>query len=148
MKLEIKLTPASKKMLRQLHRDFRQSFIKGLKKAMLFAESKAKKSFGDEGKPGVKTGYLRRTIRSGVKVTSDNAIGFLSANTVYAAIHEFGGIIRPRHADYLKFQIGGQWRKVRQVTMPDRPYLRPAIEDNINKIEDIIKDTIINQVNK
>lgn len=143
---KVTMTPASQRMLKKLHTDFREGFIKGLRKAMLFAESKAKKSFGDSGKPGVKTGQLRRTIKSGVKIRTGESIGFLSANTVYAAIHEYGGIIRPTQSDFLRFQIGGQWKAVKQVVMPERPYLRPAIEQNINKIEEIIKDAIFNKV--
>jgi len=146
MEFKITLTPASRLMLGNLHKQFRKSFVQGLKLAMMFAESKAKKSFGDEGKPGVKTGHLRRTVKSGVKVTSDNAIGWLSADTKYAAIHEFGGIIRPVSAPSLKFKIDGQWISAKQVVMPERPYLRPAIEDNLDRIEDIIRETIINRI--
>ena len=148
MKLQITMTPASKKMLAKLHTDFKSAFIDGLRKAMFFAEASAKRSFGDHGKPGVKTGQLRRTVKSFVKVRTGAAIGVLSANTIYAPIHEFGGIIRPTTQEYLKFQIGGQWKTVKQVVMPERPYLRPAIENNINKIGSIIKNEIITQVNR
>lgn len=148
MEFKVTITPESQRMLKHLPKEFKVSFIKGLKSAMLYAEAQSKKSFGDEGKPKVKTGYLRRTIRSGVKVLFNDAIGFLSANTVYAPIQELGGIIRPRTADFLKFQIGGNWIRAKQVVIPDRPYLQPAITENINKIEDIIKETIIKQVNR
>ena len=148
MKLEVTISPKSLRMLKTLHKDFRESFIDGLKKAMFFAERQAKRSFGDDGKPAVRTGHLRRTVKGGVKVRNDVGIGYLSANTIYAAIHELGGIIRPTQSEYLKFQIGGQWKQVKQVTMPERPYLEPAITDNINKIEDIIKAEILTQMNK
>ena len=143
MEFQIKITEASRQMLANLHKKFRAEFIKGLKQAMLYAESKARKGFNKTERPKVKTGQLRRTIKSGVKITSTDAIGFLSANTIYARIQELGGIIRPRTADYLRFQINGRWISTKQVIIPERPYLRPAIEENINKIEDIIKARIL-----
>jgi hypothetical protein len=134
-------------MLKKLHKDFRSAFIQGLKLAMLFAESKIKKSFNKQGKPKIKTGNLRRNIGSGVKVGTRNAIGFVSADTIYARILERGGTIFPRTSDYLRFQIGGKWISKRSVRIPPYPYLQPGLEDNINKIEDIIVSTIFKKVN-
>ena len=133
-------------MLKKLHKDFRSAFIEGLKNAMFFAEAQIKKSFGKHGKPKVKTGNLRRNIGSGVKVRTKNAIGFVSADTIYARILERGGTIFPRTADYLRFQVGGQWRSMKSVRIEPYPYLQPGLEDNINKIEDIIVSTIFKRV--
>lgn len=49
----------------------------------------------------------------------------VSNPTVYAAIHQFGGTIRPRpenQSGLLRFQSGGRWWSVRKVTMPPRPF--------------------------
>ncbi len=46
----------------------------------------------------------------------------------YALIHELGGKIVPKKAPKLKFQIGGSWVTVDEVTIPARPYLRPAAD--------------------
>ncbi len=40
----------------------------------------------------------------------------------YAAIHQFGGLIRPKSKQALRFQIGGRWVTVQKVTMPARPF--------------------------
>ena len=40
----------------------------------------------------------------------------------YAAIHQFGGEIRPKNAAALRFQSGGRWWTVQKVTMPARPF--------------------------
>lgn len=40
----------------------------------------------------------------------------------YAAIHQFGGKIRPKNVKALKFQSGGRWWTVQEVTMPARPF--------------------------
>jgi phage gpG-like protein len=56
---------------------------------------------------------------------------------VYAAIHEFGGIIRPKNAKYLVFQIGGKWISTKKVTMPAREWLSKSLEDVKPQIEAI-----------
>ncbi len=45
------------------------------------------------------------------------------SNKVYAAIHQFGGTIKPVHAKALRFHLGGRWVSMKQVTIPARPYL-------------------------
>ncbi len=42
---------------------------------------------------------------------------------VYAAIHHFGGVITPKSASKLVFQLGGRTIVADSVTIPDRPYL-------------------------
>lgn len=53
----------------------------------------------------------------------------IGTNLEYAAIHEFGGIIRPVNAPRLVFEVEpGEWRTADQVEIPARPYLRPAAD--------------------
>lgn len=47
----------------------------------------------------------------------------VSTDRIYAAIHQFGGVIKPKTASALRFQSGGRWWTVKQVTMPARPML-------------------------
>ncbi len=48
----------------------------------------------------------------------------VGANRSYAAIHQFGGVIRPRHKKALAFTLAnGQVAVVAAVSMPARPYL-------------------------
>lgn len=72
------------------------------------------------------TGTLAKSITSQV-VTNDRAT--VGTNVAYAAIHEFGGIIRPKTASALKFKVKDVWVITGQVTMPERSYLRPAIRN-------------------
>jgi HK97 gp10 family phage protein len=57
---------------------------------------------------------------------------------IYAKIHEFGGVIRPVKAKALKFQIDGKWIVTKKVTMPARPYLRPAVDEHQSEIRDAV----------
>lgn len=52
-----------------------------------------------------------------------------SQDVAYARIHELGGVIVPVKAQALKFQLpDGSFRLVKSVTIPARPYLRPAAD--------------------
>lgn len=45
-------------------------------------------------------------------------------NVIYAGIHHFGGIIRAKNAAFLQFRgQNGGFTRVKQVTIPARPYL-------------------------
>jgi HK97 gp10 family phage protein len=61
---------------------------------------------------------------------------------IYAKIHEFGGVIRPVKAKALFFiDSDGYWNTVKKVTMPARPYLRPAL-DHMNEIKSAVSDAL------
>ena len=107
---------------------------------------------------GVKTGNLRASIAaSPTERAGKDYITRIGTNVIYAPIHEYGGVIRAKAGGYLAFQIenvrttskrtGGplkhyavdsNWVRVKQVTIPARPFMRPAIEDKQNR-EDTLK---------
>lgn len=47
----------------------------------------------------------------------------VGTNALYAAIHQFGGTIRPKTASKLVFEVAGQTVFVDQVTIPRRAFL-------------------------
>ncbi len=77
---------------------------------------------GDSG--GLKGSITFAAARNQVEVGS---------NKVYAAIHQFGGVIRPKTARSLAFHLGGHLVLARSVTVPARPYLGfgPADEEAV-----------------
>jgi phage gpG-like protein len=127
----------------------RRGMESGMRKAVKFVEAEVKKSFGQGGKPKVRTGTLRRSIQSGVDKVPV-LLGWVGTNVAYAGVQEFGGIVRAKHSKYLTFQVKKQWIKVKEVAIPARPYLRPAVQNNMAKITDIITHDIIQalEVNK
>ena len=92
----------------------------------------------------------RRTGDLGTSVTQDVNEGALRAivgtKLVYGPVHEYGATIRPIPPNkWLRFQFAPRgknvtkrgnypWVSVRQVVIPKRPWLRPAYEDNKDKI--------------
>jgi hypothetical protein len=78
----------------------------------------------------VQTGRYRSQIQAlPVQRQGDTLIGLLSAPAIPGRIHEFGGEIRPKRARFLRFQIEGQTIFTTRVTMPERPHLRPSLEE-------------------
>lgn len=61
------------------------------------------------------------------------------SNKVYAGIHNFGGVIEPKTAAKLAFNVGGQFVMVDKVTMPQREFLGLSDADR-QEIEHITTD--------
>lgn len=70
------------------------------------------------------------------------------SSLIYAAIQEYGATIRARRAPYLVFQVGGQWVRVRQVTIPPRPHWRPAIEESKRLIVKENQNGVLNHMRR
>lgn len=71
------------------------------------------------GQTLVDSGRLQDNFGADVTATSAE----WGTNTEYAAIHQFGGVIRAKSAKALHFQIGGAWVMKKSVTIPARPFL-------------------------
>ncbi len=52
------------------------------------------------------------------------------SNKIYAAVHQFGAVIRPTKAKALRFFLGPTLVIARQVTIPARPYLGLSAADD------------------
>lgn len=85
-----------------------------------------KKSRKKIGRTLTQAGHLAGSISS--RATSGEATW--GVNRIYAAIHQFGGVIKPRTKGALRFRVaGGGFVTARQVTMPARPFLGISKED-------------------
>lgn len=72
------------------------------------------------GKTLTAAGHLGDSVAS----RSDASSAEWGVNRIYAAIHQFGGVIKARAAKALRFRLAsGQFVQTRQVRMPARPYL-------------------------
>ena len=99
----------------------------------------------------VRSGDLRRSIGTKVSLKPLKAeIGPFDGSGLQwakASAHEMGPTtIRAKRDGYLQFQIDGQWKKVKQVTIPQRQFLRPALEAKRSQIDDIILRAIMRGV--
>ena len=89
------------------------------------------------------SGRLANSITVSRSIDRNALTFFIGTNVKYARIHEFGGIIRAKNAPYLAFKIGEKFIRKKQVVIPARPFLSPAINtDNANIITNHIQKTI------
>lgn len=88
------------------------------------------------------TGGLSNSVKTAAMLQGDGAMAVVNPIKVYANIQEMGGTIKPVRAQFLKFQIDGHWFQKKSVTLPARPYLRPALEDNQGEILNAMSSVI------
>jgi len=82
-------------------------------------------------KAPVRTGTLRRSLHIEVEEKRRNyAMAALGTDVVYAAMQEFGGVVK------------NAFGKGITVTIPAHPYLRPAWDENIDAAKREIKDAL------
>jgi phage virion morphogenesis protein len=94
------------------------------------------------GRTLVKSGHLRDSLSH--RATPQTAEW--GVNRIYAAIHQFGGVIRPKKGTALKFRTpGGGFATVKSVTIPARPFLGVNDADKaeiVSVMSKRIEDTI------
>lgn len=79
------------------------------------------------------SGLLRDSIHSKAQ-RNEVRVG---PHKVYAAIHQFGGTIKPKKGSHLRFRMGDRLIKAESVTIPARPYLGISSAD-----ETMIAETV------
>jgi phage virion morphogenesis protein len=89
------------------------------------------------------SGRLRDSINS--QPTNDEVR--VGTNTIYAAIHQFGGTIEPKNATHLWFRMGGNLIKADSVTLPARPFMGISNEDETS-VAEIVFDFVDRYVNR
>ena len=82
------------------------------------------------------TGALRRAVSvTAPRKTSQGyeAEVFMKPDrtSVYASIHEYGGIIRARTKPYLVFKVKGQWVRVKQVRIRQKRFWRGVTPSSV-----------------
>lgn len=117
-----------------LNKDLKEGLKKGVQTAMFYAEGQSKLRFNTPGNLKVQTGTLRRSIRGIVEEDADIIKGVLFTNVVYGPPHELGSMMKTRSGS--------------TYMMPKRPFLEPAITENLDKINKIIINDIISALEK
>ncbi len=85
------------------------------------------------------SGRLRNSINSR---PSDHSV-LVGTNTIYAAVHQFGAVIKPKNASHLFFRIGGNLIVKDSVTLPARPFLGISDQD-----EAMVSETVFDFVER
>jgi phage gpG-like protein len=132
-----------KRKLRQVGEGLRREAItKGLNSLGQFLVAQIKLKIIDIDL--IDIGNLLNSVQAeDVVLTSFGGYIEFGPHTVYAAIHEFGGIIYPTNGPYLIFRgKDGNWVSVKSVQMPARPYIRPTLDEHGQAALDLMGQTI------
>lgn len=91
------------------------------------------------------------TVLMGVK--NGKVGGSTITYAALASIQEYGAMERvPRKAEFKKVLINGKWRTMSIgnpfMRIPARPFVRPSIDENRDKINEILKDGLMVVINK
>lgn len=146
LKLDMKpLTQALQKVDSNTRKDtLGKAVLAGLFELQAFAQLNIRDTF-EQG-----TGDLASNWETKLDNSSDtSAEGHTAPLVVYARIHELGGVIHATNGPYLTFQTDdGSWHSVPAVTIPARPYLRPAIDEHQKEIVDAMSAVLTEAIER
>lgn len=54
---------------------------------------------------------------------------YVAARSLHGAVMEKGVDIQAKGQGWLTFKVNGEWKKVKAVSIPARPFLRPAVDE-------------------
>ena len=117
-----------KRKIPKIPSDLERPIMFALKKGMFRTERTSKRNYLSGARPeklGVVTGRLRNSIKTRVFKRYNKFVGEIGTNVIYGRTHEEG--------------LG---------SMPKRPFLQPALADNIDNITKTIETAIIKYWNK
>lgn len=77
--------------------------------------------------PLVKSGDLRKKL----DIDANDTTAMVGSNLEYAAIHQFGGVIKPKKAKVLAFSLNGEQVFAHKVTIKANPYLGISEADEL-----------------
>ncbi|BEQ14500.1 phage virion morphogenesis protein [Desulfoferula mesophila] len=144
MKIDMKIeNPEVLEKFRQAHMrlgpEVREAAMKG---ATLIAGEARENLSGKVLK--VQTGRLRASILPLItRDTPDRVTAEVGTNVEYARIHELGGTIKPNRAEWLRFNIPGVgWRSAKEVRIPARPFMGPALEKSLDRIAFLLESAV------
>lgn len=86
------------------------------------------------------SGSILRDIVSQSDTLVEIAVG---PSVIYGRIQELGGTVKPVFKKWLHWvDEDGQHHQAKEVTLPARPYLRPAVDENGDKIVKAISENL------
>lgn len=120
---------------KQVSEKMRAAQIKGVNATMAACVTEAKRTHTWNNRSGVLEGSIDIAEPAAAGASGGVKGVWGSKDVAYALIHELGGVIRPVRAQALSFQADdGTFVVAKSVTMPERPYLRPAADKQYPKL--------------
>lgn len=154
MKVEVKTSGKARKMMRKMPEVAVPALYRGMQKAMILAEAKARSPYLSGKALRRRTGRLRGSVTHDVKIEGARVVGHIGTNVVYARIWELGfkGPVTVKgHTRNIRQAFGKPIKpmavRVREHTraldIKPRPFLRPALKDSTEKIGRILSKSLM-----
>jgi len=80
------------------------------------------------------SGRGKASVTSKLRARGAGYEGIVGSDVFYMLVHEFGKIIRAVRKPFMVFYYKGKLWRVKQVTIPRRPWLQPSLDENRSKI--------------
>lgn len=159
MGIQVRLDGESEKLLKKLRSmeniDFKgvlNAIGEGLRTSVMERFDRGESPEGQKWKPSIraeeaggKTLVKTAALKSSIHLKSDGRGLAVGTNDIRAATHQFGDTrtIKAKKGKYLRFQVAGNWRSVKSVTVhiPARPFLGIS-EDDGNEIREILESAL------
>ena len=149
MRVELKISDKSKRMIREMPEMMKPALFKGMKEAMFLVERRVKTPYLSGKALRRRTGRLRGSIAHQVKIRGDQVIATIGTNVVYGRFWELGfvgGVQVRAHARTIRQAFGKAIPPTRirvrahsrQIDQEARPFLRPAIDDQMRRITGLL----------
>lgn len=121
---------------KEVSEKLRKAQIAGVNATMAACVTDAKRRHTWNNRTGVLEGSIDIAEPASSKSAGSGVRGVWgSKDVLYALIHELGGVIKPVRAQALMFQADdGSFVVAKSVTIPERPYLRPAADKQYPKL--------------
>lgn len=121
----------------------KEAVEKGLRAAEYFLIGNIKIYLIESSGLNMQSGNLLNSIQEAELHIGKKSYVTFGPHAVYAAIHEFGGVIRATHAPFLVFMTkDGKLVRTKSVTIPARPYIRPVMDRDGDEALKLLGDTI------
>lgn len=89
----------------------------------------------------------RGLLSSSVTYRATDKLVEVGTNSIYAAIHQFGGVIKAKNKKFLKFKTSRGWVQKKKVRITARPFIGISKEDQ-QDIETIFQNEVKRILNK
>lgn len=158
MRSKLKLSESARQMLRKMPGQVIPALFKGVQQFMLLVEGRVKGHYLSGGALNRVTGRLRNSVTSEAKIDGNKVVGKIGTNVVYGRLWELGykGPMQVMaHARTIRQAFGKPIDPVtirvsahtRNVDIKARPFMRPALDDEMdtglriitNRIEEAFK---------
>jgi phage gpG-like protein len=109
-----------------------------------YAKINVEKTFSNDSTGGLAGSIIVNMLGA----SANKAEAEIGPTKIYGRIQELGGVIKPVHAKMLHWVKDGIDYFANMVTLPARPYLRPAVDEHLDDIREAMAITLARKLSE